>query len=162
MSQKRKTNLITQTQQANIAHNIEVAIKDNDLKKLKLIFEDYPNLLSYESHNEKSWLHLAAREGTVKIVTYLVKKGIDVNVLDKNKHSPLHYACMNDKYENILILCKLGSKVNHKQSEGNTPLHHAAYFNNVNTIQALLQEGADINARNTHGETALHLGCSSE
>lgn len=64
--------------------------------------------------NEKCYgvmpLHLACKNIIYKEITeLLIKKGADVNALDKNMRTPLHYACDNDNLKYVKLLHENGA-----------------------------------------------------
>ena len=44
---------------------------------------------------KKSPVHLAAADGHLSVLEYLVHKGFNVDARDRTLKTPLHYACMN-------------------------------------------------------------------
>jgi len=95
--------------------------------------------------------------GTPQSVQAAIRKGADVNAVDKDGMTPLMWAAYNNRNpEVITTLLKAGADINATVSAGGTALMWAAQSNqNPEVITTLLKAGADINARNQSGLTAL-------
>lgn len=68
----------------------------------------------------------AARSGDVAKCTKMIKKGADVNALDKDGHSPLMLATQTHRPAIMELLLKSGASANFKLPDGKTPLMIAA------------------------------------
>lgn len=79
-------------------------------------------------------------------VTYLAKKGADLNALDNQGYAALHSAARHRKHALMSTLIALGSKVNQPDSDGFAPVHHAVMRNHPQSIRVLAKAGADLNA----------------
>lgn len=44
-------------------------------------------------------LHMAAANGHMSIVEYLISQGVDINALNEENNAPLHWACLNGHIE---------------------------------------------------------------
>jgi serine/threonine-protein phosphatase 6 regulatory ankyrin repeat subunit B len=95
------------------------------------------------------------------LVTYLIDKGLDVNVKDKFGNTVLHYGASSGSVELVKFLLDKGLDVNTKNAEGTSILHCAAESGSVELVKFLLDRGADINAKNVEGATILHYAARS-
>jgi ankyrin repeat protein len=99
-------------------------------------------------------LWTAARVGNVQTIKHYIKKGGDVNALDKEFHLPaISWGALHGQTEVVRFLIKNGADVNRKSGDDNTPLHSAAFFGRTDIVKLLLKHGADIKARNDDGAT---------
>jgi hypothetical protein len=90
-------------------------------------------------------LHVACERGLDKIVTWLLDKGANPNVLtSKSKRTPLSYACEHDMIECILILMARGGMklINYQDNLGRSALHWMAIEGSPQNAQALMICGA--------------------
>ena len=94
----------------------------------------------------------AAKEGEKNLTLALVKKGIDINIRDKEGKTPLHW-CTN-RLMAAAILLENGALPNIRDNQGNTPLHYAT---NRNAAKLLLDKGADKTIKNNEGKTAFEM-----
>jgi ankyrin repeat protein len=91
-------------------------------------------------------LHIAAGFGLNTIVSILLDRGQNVNLLDENHYSPLHYAAGNNHTETIDTLIRAGADMSLQgTTRGDTALHVAALCGNEAAASILLDSGADVN-----------------
>ena len=113
-------------------------------------------------------LHLAARDGHVKVAELLLAAGADANELDVRSwdrvkepgcmYTPLHLAAMEGKAEVAKLLLKKGAKVNAVDRFGkSTPLHDAAAGGFTEVVKALLDAKADRGMEDSDGRTPLEI-----
>ena len=69
-----------------------------------------------------SLVHAAAIKNNVPILKELIKRGLDVNLLDNDGQTPLHYAAEQAGVEVIKILLDAGALINVVDKNGKTPL----------------------------------------
>jgi ankyrin repeat protein len=70
-------------------------------------------------------LHQAAYDGQLKVVTYLVSKGANVNARNVFDETPLFVAVMNNQLEVVQYLCQQGADLSITNLEGETALDAA-------------------------------------
>ncbi|HCE59387.1 MAG TPA: hypothetical protein DEQ74_00925 [Wolbachia sp.] len=109
-----------------------------------------------KSQGGNTALHLAAKNGYIKVVKTLLDKGAKVDIVDHNKHTPLHWAAESGNSDVARILLEHGASVNAKNQDGETPLHWAADSNHTEVVKVLLAKGANVNATDIDRETPLH------
>ena len=102
-------------------------------------------------------LHVASATDRPDVTQYLITKGSDVNVLDKDGKSPLYY-CQSKEVAKLLI--DAGAEVNHPSILGKTPLHYACISNATPAVvELLLQCGGRVNAEDKFGDTPFLNAC---
>lgn len=116
----------------------------------------------------KTMLHLATKQNSLDIVTYLIKRNVDCNSQTyyrkhkKKRKSPhktaLHYAV---KARNILateLLLSGNCNPNIVDHHGNPPLHYVGpgIRGNMEIFEMLIKAKAKIDARNGDGQTLLY------
>ena len=110
----------------------------------------------------RSLLHLAARQGFLDIVQYLISKGADISIRNKTMNTPLHWAIRYGQIHAVQFLVEHGADIHAKQREGCTPLDYACYFNQPLILEYLFQNGceSDLSSKSNFGETPFHSACS--
>ena len=119
-----------------------IAIEDNKFEELKKCIDKCHEVLSYADYLNGTLLHWAAYKGTPKMIEYLIKKGSDINRIERS-WSPLCIAVVKKRVENVKKLIELGAKVDNKVSESN-PLNYAISNNNEEIAKLLIDAGADL------------------
>ncbi|MEQ1905363.1 MAG: ankyrin repeat domain-containing protein [Pirellulaceae bacterium] len=97
----------------------------------------------FEKLNDNSFLHLSARSNFLRVMTYLLEKGVDPNICpDASLYSPLHVAARHGNLEACKLLVEYGADVNSRNIEGFTPLDNAKIYNRDSVIDYLNRIGA--------------------
>ncbi len=101
---------------------------------------------------------LAARNGDIKKVEVLLKKGVDANTMYEVHPygwTMLNIASRQGHVDIVKLLLDKGVDVNVKNKGGQTPLIAAAKSGHFDVVKMLLDNGADVNAKDKHGWTVL-------
>lgn len=132
---------------------------------------------SFDSSGQTA-LHIAAIQGHVDVIQFLVSIGTDPDVADSNGWTALHYASVGGHVEVVELLLNCSAFVKYAISkDGKTAfalavekghsdlydmlhlgdvLHRAARIDDVNGMKNCLAEGAKVNGRDQNGWTPLH------
>jgi len=90
-----------------------------------------------------TWLHYAARDGDAHIVSYLLSRGIDVNIGDAREgRAPLCDACAGNNPDVVRLLLASGSSIDTTDSVRN-PLFAAIIGRSPDSVTLLLDRGMD-------------------
>ncbi|HBL98728.1 TPA: hypothetical protein DDZ86_03740 [Candidatus Dependentiae bacterium] len=96
----------------------------------------------------------------------LIKSGLDINAVDKNKRTPFFFACQNKSEPStflvryLVVLKKININVLNKNN-GLAPLHEAALAGSARDILVLLENAASIDIPSDKNQTPLHFACLS-
>lgn len=132
--------------------------------------EALPAVVGADVKAPASWVHaqlfLAARKGNVGMMKSLLRRGVNINVMDLDGNMLLHHAARIGHVKLMTILldagadvnCQIGAcaQVNCEDHEGETPLHVAGRTGSSEVIKLLLDRGAHVNALDKGGTTPLH------
>lgn len=118
-------------------------------------FRDLGKSLDYYFERDEESLCLAAKQGRLDRVKYLIEYGVNVNARDDNGYTPLHAAAYGGYLDVIKYLIEKGADVN-ADNNGYTPLHTAANTDHLDVVKYLIDRGADVNAKSDSGRTPLH------
>lgn len=121
---------------------------DDNLKKVKEIISDNPNIINkrygpYKLHI----LHHVIISNSNKVLNYLLKYGINPNIVTIEKVSPLHTACKNGNNYAVKKLLYYLANVNQITKKGKTPLLIASQKGYYQIVLLLLKSGANINIK---------------
>jgi ankyrin repeat protein len=138
------------------------AIRDGKLDSVIFLLSYNANPASIDNEGF-SCLHLASMFGHTAIVAYLIAKGQDVDLPDKNGRTPLMLAALYAKSRDpTQLLIQLGASVNQQNSTNKyTALHYAVAGNNPEAIRVLLLCGAKTNIRNADNEDVYDFAAKS-
>jgi ankyrin repeat protein len=129
--------------------------------------------------NSMNALHVAVFLGDIFSTVFLIRRGVDVNVVTENAgETPLHYVCgsnvkttiiktlLASKHYNVCVnynaedcareLLANGADVNRKDIYGLSPLHVACREGENGLVKLFIEHGADVNALTNEKITALH------
>lgn len=110
----------------------------------------------------KTCLQVAAHQGHLPIVKYLLGLLANVNIVDKEGDSTLHYAAFGNQPEIMRILLLNGAHINVLNSSHCSALHISAHKKPPHCVRILLEFGADVNIQDSYGDTALHDAIGKE
>uniref|UniRef100_A0A8D0GFX7 Ankyrin repeat and SOCS box containing 3 n=1 Tax=Sphenodon punctatus TaxID=8508 RepID=A0A8D0GFX7_SPHPU len=114
-----------------------------------------------EAYSDRcSAVGLAAREGNVKSLKKLIKRGYSVDVPDNRGWMPIHEAAFHNSSECLRLLIRAAPSDNYLKSktfEGTCPLHLSANRACVESVAVLLEAGADPNEVTHEATTPLFL-----
>lgn len=110
----------------------------------------------------KTCLQVAAHQGHISIIKYLLTIKANVNIVDKEGDSTLHYAAFGNQPEIMRILLLNGAHINVVNSSHCSALHISAHKRPPHCVKVLLEFGADVNIQDSYGDTALHDAIGKE
>jgi ankyrin repeat protein len=107
----------------------------------------------------KGWtpLHYAVLGNQCEAVQFLLQKGANARILDKDKDSLLHFAAVQGSQQLLKQLIDAGCDPNVRNSSGATPLHYAAAKEDLATVEFLIKNGADPHILDNRKISALAL-----
>ena len=126
---------------------------------------DYGFDLSYKDNLDFNLLQIAASNNTKEIVSFLIKKGFDINETNKFGDNAITVAAMFTNYVDVIEeLLKAGADINTTNKDGETLLHSSAGYNkNPEITQFFIDKGLDIEARDNDSFTPiLNAACHQE
>uniref|UniRef100_A0A8B9CZY5 Uncharacterized protein n=1 Tax=Anser brachyrhynchus TaxID=132585 RepID=A0A8B9CZY5_9AVES len=99
--------------------------------------------------SRETLLHVAATNGHLAIMEYLISKGAKPDVKDKKGRTPLHRAAEKGHGDAVKVLLRCGASMYSLDKEGKMPLHVAAQNSHGHILKVLLREEAR-SYRNQH------------
>jgi hypothetical protein len=134
---------------------LEQAAFEGNNKLLQAILIDKPELIiSYEDFIGNSLLHLAAAQGDLQHINFLIALGADVNKKGDNGETPIYSAVRNSNLDAVKLLIKYGAKIKVGNNQSETPVAVAEYydFGSSHEIYNCLTNQWKIEAKNTSEE----------
>ena len=107
--------------------------------------------------NEASTLYEASKNGEIKVVKSLFKKGVLVNSQAVDGSSALHVSSQNGHVEVTKLLIENGAQVDILDNDQWSPLMIACKSGQAAITQVLLENEADTFLRNNKDQTALEI-----
>lgn len=132
---------------------LELLLKENDKGK-----NPKKNLhINLKSDSGVTLLHTAVSRENGKMVDFLISKGADVNILNKDKQSPIYNAIENNYHEILEKLLNAGCNINNPDLNKRTPIHLAAKQKEPESLLLLLgKNDANLDAQDYENATPLH------
>lgn len=110
-------------------------------------------------------LHRACRDGLIKKVEYLIKKGVDLNIKTQYNFgfSPLHLCIHYHNYDTAILLVSNGADINAISGVDKYSVLQYAIINNIYIpfIKLLLDNNANLNYQNVNLDTAIIFAIKS-
>ena len=116
----------------------------------------YPQYASARGGLCGTALHSASFKGHLRVVRYLLRYGVDVNVRDSGEDTSFLLASWQGHSDVAKCLLQHGADVELRDQFQNTPLNLAAVYGSLDAVQFLLEHNADVNSQDSQGQTPLH------
>jgi len=130
---------------------------NGDLKKVKVIIKENPDLVFRQDDNGDTPLIWAALRDHKDVAEFLLASSAKVNATNNAGETPLHLAAGKGYKDVVELLLAHRAEVNFRDSHGHTPLELAAADGYKDVVELLLANKADVNAKNNAGATPLHF-----
>lgn len=143
-----------------LAHQLNKLLQSDILKVIEFMaeYEQY-NLLKYVDANKIKnmgrFLTKLYNHNNINAVTFLIKKGADVNVKNEYEETLLWYIIRNKNMNLLKLLLKNKANVNIRNRYGDTPLWYAIKTQDRYLVKLLIKNGANINKLNKNRENIL-------
>ncbi len=98
---------------------------------------------------------LASRTKDLKLLSYFIEKGVDVNKADANGTTAFMNAVNRNSLEVVKLLSTYVKDINAKNNKGETALSMAVANNSPEIVEFLIEKNADVNVLDANGN---HLG----
>nr|CAN68062.1 hypothetical protein VITISV_032610 [Vitis vinifera] len=86
---------------------------------------------------DRKALHMAAANGHLDVVEFLISSGVDLNASNVEKNTPLHWACLNGHIEVVKNLILAGANVTALNSHERTPMDEAVSRGKMDVMDAI-------------------------
>ena len=140
------------------------AAQDGDLKLVKELLTENVDIENADNVLGNTLLHLAAAEGHLSMVIYLLDRGANIHAKTKipfDYFTPLHLASHEGHLKIVIYLLERGADIHGVPQNASfgyiTPLHLAARKGYLEIVKHLIKCGANFNATNDHNNTPLDL-----
>lgn len=107
-------------------------------------------------------LHIAFREGHLKVVGLLLSRGASTRDKDKDGYTPLSIASHLGHFEIVNLLLSKRARAHGKDYFGATPLHAASHQGHLEIAELLLSKRASVYDRTNDGRNSLVATISEE
>jgi len=101
-------------------------------------------------------LHISVKTHAVNWVGFLLNKGANPDIKDRNGNTPLHDAALVGDPTSLTYLLGMKARVNATNNNGETPLILAVHRRDIDAVHLLIDAGADPKIQDTiAGKSAL-------
>ncbi|XP_042373695.1 E3 ubiquitin-protein ligase XB3-like isoform X1 [Zingiber officinale] len=147
------------------------SVQAGHLETVGAAVQEDPSLLLRSTFFDRlSALHIAAANGHVEILSMILEKYSNPDIVNRHKQTPLMLAAIHGKIACVQKLLEAGANILIFDSlKGRTCLHHAAYYGHSDCLQAILSAAQStavvdswgfarfVNVGDERGATPLHL-----
>ncbi|KAK4764474.1 hypothetical protein SAY87_013912 [Trapa incisa] len=156
---------------ADPEHGLFSAVQSGDLETVKsMLGRDSSLLHQRTAYDRQSLLHIASANGQIEILSMILDRSLNPDLLNRKKQTPLMLAAMHGKISCVKKLLDAGANVlKFDCLNGRTCLHYAAYYGHSHCLQVILSSTQSspvaaswgyarfVNIRDGRGATPLHL-----
>ncbi|HSQ34946.1 MAG TPA: ankyrin repeat domain-containing protein [Candidatus Binatia bacterium] len=144
------------------AEDIFESVKKGDLDKIKALLEADPGLLNARGDNERTPLIQAVFSRQIAVFDYLLEKGADFNLTNKEGFLPLHFAVFSAQTELVeRLIAKKAPLDDNANVVAATPLDLAVSGGHRDIVELLIAKGAALDPRDKKGFTPLMKAVST-
>jgi hypothetical protein len=141
-----------------IGCNLLRACSSGDKATVVQIIESQPMMIQFRDYDARTSLHVAASEGHLELVGFLLEHGANPNRSDRWGGSPLDDA-MRERRRDVVEFLRAHGGLAGATNLG-AALILAASRGDVDEVEALLSNGAEASTADYDRRTPLHLSCS--
>ncbi|CAK8538342.1 unnamed protein product [Lathyrus sativus] len=137
---------------------IHETVRSDNFKRRDDVHVADANIVQHVEDEEHGQLVLeASRNGNVREVESLLRRGVNFNYRDDYGLTALHVAAFKGHKDVVLMLCKAGLELECEDDDGHVPLHMAVESGDFETVRVFVDKGVNVNAMNKKGVTPLYL-----
>ncbi|KAJ8713265.1 hypothetical protein PYW07_013635 [Mythimna separata] len=129
--------------------------REGNALQVRVWLDDTEHDMNQGDDHHFSPLHWACKEGHLKIVEMLIRRGARINVTNMGDDTPLHLAAAHGHRPIVQLLLQNRVDVNFTNEHGNSPLHYACFWGYTAIAEDLLLAGALVSLANKDGDTPL-------
>lgn len=132
------------------------AAQKGDIESLRKLLETGGTISSKSDYDGRTPLHIAASEGNVEIVEYLLSVGALVHLKDRYNDTSLTNAINFAHLQVVRILMRVGAHLHFPKNRIATMFYNACLDDRGDQVRCWLVAGADVNSTNVECRTGLH------
>jgi len=124
----------------------------DEIRRIQALVANSPDLINAPGDGGMTELTVAARNGRLSVVSYLLDHGARVDAARVGGQTALHQAVAEGHLKVAELLLERGASVDAATTSGRTPLFEAAQKGYRELAKLLLSKGAEVNATMTSTE----------
>ncbi|KAG8456500.1 hypothetical protein GDO86_002324 [Hymenochirus boettgeri] len=128
---------------------------------VQIYYWAYESNINITTNDGYTALHIAAQNGYIPMVNFLLENNIDYSPKPNDKNNPFHLALLYNHMEVVDILLEAKFDINATNMRQQTPLHIAAEQRNIDLVEKLLKAGCDLQIADKQGKTPLGVAARS-
>ena len=138
------------------------AVKGNDLPLTESLLNKGGNV-NLQDGEGLSLMHWAAKENFADMLTMLMRKDANMDIISHYGNTPLELAVFTGSEQCAYLLINSGANINsHGSKDGGTPIQYAVIKNQPALFMHLLRKGADLTIQNKAGYNVIHQIANNE
>ena len=123
------------------------SIRNGMIEAVKFILENSTLQINTKDSKQNTPLIDACRSGFIEIVKYLISKGADIHIKNKDGYSALLFSVVYEQYEIAKYLIDNGANIEDSNKDGRTVLAFAVLKENIPFIKYLIEKGVNTNRK---------------
>ena len=120
-------------------------------------------MINYQDLSGNTPLHIAIDKGNAETVLFLLNRGADWNLKNKNFAAPIHQCVLSNQAKILDLILTDYSRIDINQGgeNGGCPLHYCAYGDNLDCAQILIKHHAEICKPCNNGFYPIHIAAQN-
>ncbi|KAG8176894.1 hypothetical protein JTE90_000479 [Oedothorax gibbosus] len=150
-----------------VCYLCKTSYKDEHFQLCKSLIEKEDYDVNYTGADMKlSPFLCACLSGNIELISFMLKRGVNVNILSCDNDSPFYLACTSitpkqSDFKVLDMLLAAGSDINERNNNGFTALHLASARGQKFLVEYLIENGADPDIPTFNAVLPHHLALTS-
>ncbi|GFR22359.1 hypothetical protein TNCT_213892 [Trichonephila clavata] len=142
-------------------NSFEMAVANGNAEVVKILLQEKNFHINDKGNDGFSLLHIAAQEGNLNIIKYLIDRGADVNSQNDAGSKPIHIAAREGHKDIVELFLNCKSLNNYLGAFDQSLVHYATMGSQLEILKLLIDLKFDVNASDRNDLKPVHIAVSS-
>ncbi|GFX74022.1 ankyrin-1 [Trichonephila clavipes] len=142
-------------------NSVEIAVANGNVEVAKFLLQEKIFHINDKGNCGFSLLHIAAQEGNLNVVKYLIDHGADVNSENDAGSKPIHIAAREGHKDIVELFLNCKSLNNYLGAFDQSLVHYATLGSKTEVLKLLIELKFDVNATDRNDVKPIHIAVNT-